>query len=121
MITNRRFLFSFRIRATHNQDPAKRHPNWGKETIMIPWPGIILVFFGVKQKIVGYERREKERRRCGLLCDVLSCAVLSCAVNNKNLLFEGCDLPQWFHVFLHKSDDDMYMCTDIYIHIHIYR
>ena len=44
-------------------------------------------FFGVKQRIGGYEREERreekreERRRGGLRCDVLSRAVLSCAVD----------------------------------------
>ena len=37
MITNRGFLFSPRIPATHNRDPAKRPPNAGKTTMMISW------------------------------------------------------------------------------------
>ena len=37
----------------------------------------------MKQRMEGYERRERERRRSGLRCGVLSCAVLSCAVDGK--------------------------------------
>ena len=49
--------------------------------MMISWSDLFLVFFGVEQRIGGYEKREeKERRRGGLRCGVLSCAVLSCAV-----------------------------------------
>ena len=54
-----------------------------------------------------------DRRRGGLRCDVLSCAVLSCAV--KNMLFEGCDLPHWFHVCFTKKSD-----ADIFLHLHVH-
>ena len=54
------------------------------------------------------ERREKERRREGGVD--YAAAVLSCVVDNMYLLFEACDLRQWFHLFLHKkSDADMYI------------
>ena len=54
---------------------------------------ILVFFFGVKQRIGGYEREERreekreERRRGGLRCDVLSRAVLSCAVDIYIYLF----------------------------------
>ena len=48
-------------------------------TMVISRSELILVFvLSVKQRIEGYERREKEGEKevCGLRCDVLSCAVL---------------------------------------------
>ena len=73
----------------------RKTPEFRKMAIMISWSELILVFFGVEQRIGGYERLEKVRR---LRCGVLSCAVLSCAVYIfiLHLLFEGCDLPQCF-------------------------
>ena len=79
------FLISTRNSGPKQPEPCERPPNSGTMSIMISRSDIFLVFFGVEQRIEGYERREKRgerRRRSGLRCDVLSCAVLSCAVNN---------------------------------------
>ena len=64
----------------------QKTPEFQKMAIMISLSELILAFFGVKQRIGGYERREKrderrekrEERRGGLRCGVLSCAVLFC-------------------------------------------
>ena len=83
--------------------------NFGKMAILISQSELIMAFFGVKQRIGGYERgeerREKreERRRCGLRCNVLSRAVLSCAVENYIYIyiFICCSEALTFHnVFL---------------------
>ena len=41
---------------------SRKTQNYGKMAIMISRSEIILVFFGVKQRIGGYERREKRER-----------------------------------------------------------
>ena len=51
----------------------------------------------------------EERRRGGGVDYAGTCRhVLSCSMNNYvyiyiYILFEGCDIPQWFHVFAQKE------------------
>ena len=87
MITDRRFLFRPPI-SVKITGILQKTPEFREIAIMIFLSELILAFFfGVKQRIGGYERGEErkekreERRRGGLRCDVLSRAVLSCAVD----------------------------------------
>ena len=68
---------------------------------MISWSESIWVFFGVEQRIGGYERREKREgekewwitvRRAVMRCAVLCCTHFFIL----HLLFEGCDVPPFF-------------------------
>ena len=82
MITNRSFSFSPRFLATHDRDLAKDHLNSGEATIMISWqyfPSKIMVKFSVmKQRMEGYERREKREERYDVLCVLLRGFDFSC-------------------------------------------
>ena len=82
MIANRFFFdLQFRPKITGT---SQKTPEFRKMTMMISWSEIFLVFFGVEQRIEGYERRVKSevRRREGgvdyaaTCCHPLCCPVL---------------------------------------------
>ena len=77
MMANRVFFYfdlQFRPQITRI---LQKTPEFRKMATMISWSEIILVFFGVKQRIGKYKRREKEGwitlRRAVMRCAVLCC------------------------------------------------
>ena len=133
MITGPAFLILTFNYGKSDRDPVKDPRIPGK---FQTWTGIfflaeliLVFFFGVKQRIGGYEREERreekreERRRGGLRCDVLSRAVLPVLWIYINiftyLLFEGCDLLQCFFAtcscFKHFININIYTCMCIYM------
>ena len=114
MITDRRFLFRPPI-SVKITGILQKTPEFQKMAIMISLSELILVFLAWTRGQEGYERREKERRRGGLRCDMLSCAVLFCAENTfiiSHLLFEGCDLRQCFFLLHVDVSSTSFAYTD---------
>ena len=133
MIANRVFYFDLQFRPKIT-GTSQKTPEFRKMATMISWSGIILVFFGVEQRIGGYEREEreerrregeKERRRSGLRCDMLSCAVLSCSVIIYIYIHICCSKAVTFHnVFFFTllfQALHLHIQIQIQIHIHIHR
>ena len=125
MITDRRFFISTSnfVKITRI---LQKTPEFREMAIMISLSELILAFFGVKQRIGGYERGEErkkkreERRRCGLRCNVLSCAVLSCAVDIYIYIFIYCsEAVTFYNVFFATcSCFKHFININIFINIH---
>ena len=126
VIINLTFLLWSLVPPQNNRDFAK-DPEFrnNEHDDFLVWNDFWYIFC-LKQRMEGYERREKERRRSGLRCGVLSCAVLSCAVLNTyvnmflKMLFEACDLPQWFHFFFAHKEWRRHVHVHRHFHVHIH-
>ena len=58
---------------------SQKTPEFRKMAMMISWSEINFAFFGVEQRIGGYEGREKERRRGGGVDYAATCCHVLCS------------------------------------------